>query len=86
MLLISFTLGWPSMARPASSRRGRRGGGRGEDRDGVGGTWVSYKGAVETNSDKAVTGGEVEQGFASMGPDRRKKTLSLMPQRIGNLI
>ena len=25
-LVISFTLGWPSMARPASSRRGRRGG------------------------------------------------------------
>ena len=33
----------------------------GEGRDGLRGTWVSSKGAVETNSDKAVTGGEVEQ-------------------------
>ena len=51
--------------------RGRRGGRRGEGRDGMGGTWVS-KGAVETNGDKAVTSGEVEGGFASMGPDRKK--------------
>ena len=52
-------------------RRGRRGGRRGEGRDGMGGTWVS-KGAVETNGDKAVTSGEVEGGFTSMGPDRKK--------------
>ena len=38
---------------------------------GVGGTWVSSKGAVETNSAKAVTGGEVERGPASKGPDRK---------------
>jgi hypothetical protein len=64
------------MARPARGRRGgrregRRGRRRGEGRDGVGGTWVS-KGAVETNCDKTITGGEVECGFASMGPDREK--------------
>ena len=79
-LVISLPLGWPTKARPASSRRGRsgreevggEGKGRGEGRDGLRGTWVSSKGAVETNSDKAITGGEVEQGFASMGPDRKK--------------
>ena len=37
----------------------------------MGGTWVS-KGAVETNCDKPITGGEVEGGFAAMGPDREK--------------
>ena len=52
-------------------REGRRGRRRGEGRDGVGGTWVS-KGAVETNGDKSITCGEVESGFASMGPDREK--------------
>ena len=76
MLVISFTLGWPSMVRPASSRRGRRRG-RGEGRDGMRGTWVSTKGSVETNIDKAVTGGELELGFASMGPDRKKLCLDL---------
>ena len=68
-LVISFLLGWPSMPRPASSRRGMRGGGG--EKAGMGhlGVVKGSQGAVETNSDKAVTGGEVEQGFAYTGPD-----------------
>ena len=67
-LVISFLLGWPSMP---SSRRGMRGGGRGEGRGGVGSTWVS-KGAGKIDSGEAVTCRKVEGGFASMGPDRKK--------------
>ena len=67
---------WPFLSLLDGPRwRGRREveevGGEGGGRDGVGGTWVS-KGAVETNGDKTITGGEVESGFASMGPDREK--------------
>ena len=59
------------MARPAGGRRGRKGSGREEDRDGVGGTRVT-KGAGKVDSGEAATGREVEGGFAFMCPDRKK--------------
>ena len=58
-------------ARPAGGSRGRRGGRRGKGRDGVRGTWMS-KGSGKVDSGEAATGGKVEGGFASMGPDRKK--------------
>ena len=51
--------------------RGRRGGGRGEGRYGMRGTWVS-EGAVKTDGGEASAGGEAEGGFTSIGPDRKK--------------
>ena len=59
------------MARPAGARKGRRGSGRGEGRDGVGGTRVT-KGAGKVDSGEAATGRKVEEGFAFMCPDRKK--------------
>ena len=49
MKTIFLPFRWPSMARPAGRIRGRKGGRRGEGRDGIGGTWVS-KGAGKVDS------------------------------------
>ena len=49
---------WPSVSRPGRRRCWRREGGREEGWDGIGGTWVT-KGAVKTNSGKAIASGEV---------------------------
>ena len=71
---IFLLLHWSSMAWPAGGRRGRRGSGRGEDRDGVRGTRVT-KGAGKVDSGEATTGKKVERGFAFMYPDRNKLSL-----------